>query len=157
MVSQFGPIFQEAGAKTVIVDNDRKAHTQTVRDAWAKFGIKVWPGAGIVGDRKLIPEFTGKTLEDKGGFPVNSPDCMILDQSVNNTWKNNPGGLYDTYQSRKPSRKTIGGFINAIKSTWEELSQESIQNAIDLQPKIMRAIVAANGGQTKYMSSGCSS
>ena len=82
---------------------------------------------------------------------------MIVVQSVNNTWKNNPGGLYDTYQSRKPSRKTIGGFINAIKSTWDELSQESIQNAIDLQPKIMAAIVAANGGQTKYMSSGCSS
>ena len=44
-------------------------------------------GAGVVGDRKLIPEFTGKSLEDKWEFPVNSPDCMVLDQSVNNTWK----------------------------------------------------------------------
>ena len=43
------------------------AHTKTVREAWAKFGIKVWPGAGVVGDWKLILEFTGKTLDDKGG------------------------------------------------------------------------------------------
>ena len=67
--SQFGSILQEAGVKIVIVDNDKKAHTKTVREAWAKFGIKVWPGAGVVGDRKLIPEFTGKALEDKGGSP----------------------------------------------------------------------------------------
>ena len=147
----------ELGVKIVIVDNDKKAHTKTIREAWAKFGIKVWPGAGVVGDRKLIPEFTGKALEDKGGFPVNSPDCMVLDQSVNNTWKNNPGRLYDTHRSRKPSRRTMGGFINDLKSTWSELSQEKIQNAIDLQPKIMAAIVAANGRQTKYMSSGCAS
>ena len=53
----------------IIVHNDKKAHTKTVREAWAKFGIKVWPGAGVVGDRKLIPEFTGKALEDKGGSP----------------------------------------------------------------------------------------
>ena len=115
MSSQFGPILQEAGVKIVIVDNDKKAHTKTVREAWAKFGIKVWPGAGVVGDRKLIPEFTGKSLEDKWEFPVNSPDCMVLDQSVNNTWKNNPGGLYDTHRSRKPSRRTMEGFINDLK------------------------------------------
>ena len=58
------------------------------------------------------------------------------------------GGLYSTFQERKPSRQTIGGFINDIKSTWENLSQEKIQNSIDLQPKIMEAIIAADGGHT---------
>ena len=86
--------------------------------------------------------------EDLGGFPVNSPDCMVLDQSVNNTWKNNPGGLYSTFGQRKPSRKTNGGFINDMKKTWDNLSQAAIQNAIDLQPKIMQAIIAAEGGRT---------
>ena len=62
-------------------------------------------------------------------------------------------GLFSTFQKRKPSRQTIGGFINDINFTWEQLIQEKIQNAIDLQPKIMEAIIAADGGHTNYMSS----
>ena len=69
----------------MVVDNDRKVHSKTVRDAWAKFGIKVWPGAGIVSDRTLISEFTGKDESELGGFPVNLPDCVVQDQSVNNS------------------------------------------------------------------------
>ena len=79
---------------------------------------------------------------------------MIQDQSVNNTWKNLVGGLYDTFNKRKPSRQTMGGFMNDIHSSFENLSQEKIQNAIDIQPKIMEAIIAAQGGHTTYMSSG---
>ena len=87
--------------------------------------LPVWPGAGIVGDRTLISEFTGKDESELGGFPVNSPDCMVQDQSVNNSWKNLAGGLYSTFQKRKPSRQTIGGFINDINSTWEQLREDS--------------------------------
>ena len=86
-------MFRDAGVTMVIADNDHRAHNAAVIKEWKAFGIDVWPGAGIVGDRKLIPNFTGKTLEDEGGFPVNSPDCMPLDQTVNNTWKNTPEGL----------------------------------------------------------------
>ena len=82
---------------------------------------------------------------------------MVFDQSVNNSWKNLAGGLNDMFQKRKPSRKTKGGFINDINSSFENLSQEKIQRAIDLQPKIMEAIIAANGGHTNYMSSGSAS
>ena len=89
-----------------------------------------------------------------GGFPVNFPDCMAKDQSVNNSWKNLADGLYDTFRKRKPSRKTTGGFINDVKSSFENLSQDKIRNAIDVQPKVIRAIIEANGGHTKYMNSG---
>ena len=34
------------------------------------------------------------------------------------------------------------------------LSQEKIQNAIDIQPKVMEVIIVADGGHTTYMSSG---
>ena len=119
---EFGDGLQAAGVEIFIVDNDRKAHSNTVRDEWAKFGIKVWPGAGIVGDRCLISEFTGKDESELGGFPVDSPDCMVNDQRENHSWKNLGGGLYSTFQKRKPSLQTIGGFINDIKSTWENLS-----------------------------------
>ena len=87
VAKEFGEILQNAGVEIVIVDNDKKVHSKTVTDAWAKFGIKVWPGAGKVKDRTHIAEFTGEDAEDLGGFPVNSPDCMVQDQSANNTWK----------------------------------------------------------------------
>ncbi len=85
---------------------------------------------------------------------MNSPDCMTNDQSAN---KNLAGGLYSTFQKRKPSRRTVGGFINDIKSSWDKLSQEKIQNAIDLQPKIMEAIIAEGGGHTNYINCGSAS
>ena len=40
--------------------------------------------------------------------------------------ENLAGGLYSTFQKRKPSRQTIVGFINDIKSRWENLSKEKI-------------------------------
>ena len=38
---EFRQALQDAGVEIVVVDNDWKAHSKTVRDAWAKFGIKV--------------------------------------------------------------------------------------------------------------------
>ena len=103
----------------------------------AEYDIKVWPGAGQVYDRTLISDFTGEDAEKLGGYPVNSPDAMIQDQSVNNTWKNLVGGLYETFNRWKPSRQMMGGFMNDIRSSFENLSPEKIQNAIDIQQKIM--------------------
>ena len=44
--------------------------------------------------------------------------------------------------------------MNDIQSSFENLSQEKIQNAIDIQPKFMEAMIAADSGHTLYMSSG---
>ena len=152
---EVGPVLEKAGIKTLILDNDRKCHTKVDVDAWKEFGIDVWPGAGIVGDRKRISDFTGKDIEEMGGFPVNSPDCMIWDYSCNSSFKSIKGGLYDKFNKRKPSRQTIGGFYNDMKSSFAELGQDKIRSAIDAQPKIMAAIIAAEGGPTKYMSTNC--
>ena len=86
--------------------------------------MKAWPGAGNVKDLTLIADFTGESAEKIGGFPVNSPDCMVQDQNVNNIWMNLVGGLYDTFNKRKPSLQTMGGFYNDINSPFENLSQE---------------------------------
>ena len=48
----------------------------------------------------------------------------------------------------------MSGFTNDIQSSFENLSQEKIQSAIDIQPKVMKAIIAADGGHTTYMSNG---
>ena len=115
--------------------------SECVVAAWAKYGIQVWPGAGKVKDRTTITDFTDNTLEDEGWFPVNSPDCMVLHQSVNHTWKNLKGGLNDKFQKRKPSRRTNGGFVNDVLSGWAEMKIEHIQNAIDAQKEVMLEII----------------
>ena len=76
--------------------------------------------------------FTDLEQEDQGGLPVNSPNCMVLDQSVNHTWKNLKSGLDEKFQKRKASRRTNGGFVNDVLSSWEEMKIEHIQNAIDI-------------------------
>ena len=48
----------------------------------------------------------------------------------------------------------MGGFMNDIQPSFENLSQEKIQNAIDIQPKVMEVIIVADGGHTTYMSNG---
>ena len=65
VATEFGQILQDAGVRIVLVDNDKKAHSKTVMDAWAEYDIKVWPGAGQVYDRTLIsdlPERMAKNL-----------------------------------------------------------------------------------------------
>ena len=108
-------------------------------------------GAGNVKDRTLIVEFTNEGVEEIDGFPVNSLDCMVQDQSVNNTWKNLVGGLCNTVNKRKPSRQTMDAFMNDIQSSFENISQEDIQDAIYIQPKVMEAIIDADGNHTTYM------
>ena len=73
----------------------------------------MFPDAGQVKDRTRIADFMGESANKLSGFsvnPVNSPECMIQDQSVNNTWNNIVGGLYNTFDKRKPCRKTVGYF-----------------------------------------------
>ena len=125
-----------------------------VKPSQAKFAIKAWPGSCKVKDRTLIAEYTVEDAHGLENFPVNSLGFMVQDPSVNNSWKNIAGGLYDTFNKRKPSRQTLGGFMNDIQSSFENLSQEKIQNAIDIQPKVMEAIIVADGGHTTYMSNG---
>ena len=60
---------------------------------------------------------------------------------MNNTWKNLVGGLYDTFNNRKPSRQPMGGFMNDIHSSFENVSK----NVIDIQPKIMEEIITTQG------------
>ena len=92
-------------------------------------------------DRTTITDITDLTQEDEEEFPVNSPDCMVLDQSLNHTWKNLKGRINDKFQKRKPSRRTNGGFVNDVLSSWAEMKIEHIRNAIDAQKEVMLEII----------------
>ena len=71
---------------------------------------------------------------------------------------------WGTYGSDNPEEGSWTNFIwESVKKVKFDgvvdryLEVQKIQKAIDLQPKIMAAIIAANGGHTNYMSSGSAS
>ena len=59
-------------------------------------------------------------------------------------------GLYYTFQRRRDDRQTPVGFLNDIHSTWENLPMEKVRAAIDVQRKICKAVLEAEGKYTKY-------
>ena len=79
---------------------------------------------------------------------------MVLDQSINNTWKNlKHGGLNEKFQKRKPSRQANGDFINDVYSSWDEMKIQHIRSAIDAQRKVMLQIIEKNGRSTTFLAS----
>ena len=67
------------------------------------------------------------------------------------------GGLNEKFQKRKPSRRTNGGFVNDVLSSWEEMKIEHIRNAIDTQKEVMLEIIEKQGGSTTFLSSNAAS
>ena len=73
---------------------------------------------------------------------------MVHDQSVNDTYKNHIGGLYEAFNNRKPLRQMNAGFINDIKSSFEDLSLEKVEITLIFNQKIIRMIITANSAHT---------
>lgn len=122
----FGPHFKSEGIEVVFSDNDKKLQSKGAVDAWAKFGIKLWHGAGKVWNNNV------------GGFPVNFPKYNPLDQSVHHTWKNVEGGFYYQWNKQRKSRRTPGAFIRLAKKSWYDMKQQHIQHAMDKQREFLR-------------------
>ena len=54
-------------------------------------------------------------------------------------------GLNEKFQKRKPSRRTNGGFVNDVHSSWDEMKTEHIRNAIDTQRGVMLQMLEKQG------------
>ena len=55
------------------------------------------------------------------------------------------GGLNAKFQKRKPGRRTSGGFVNDVLSSWDEMKIEHIRNAIDAQRGVVLEITEKQG------------
>ena len=109
-------------------------------DAWAKFGIKLYPSGGRNAWNKR---------ED--GFPTNCPDLVPNDQALHNEFKHFEGMFYDQWNSTKPSKQTAGRFFNLIQKIMEDLPQTSVQKAIDTQRSVCKEVIRLKGKATKYL------
>ena len=59
-------------------------------------------------------------------------------------------GLNEKFQKRKPSRRTNGGFVNDVHSSWDEMKTEHIRNAIDTQRGVMLQMLEKQGVQLRF-------
>lgn len=100
---------------------------------------------GTHGSLKVRGDFQKLTNEKKLGelcmpWPASSPDL----NPIENVWHD----VVQKVQRRHP--KTRLGFKKAVNRCWGEVSQESIANTIGNMPERLAAVIAANGGHTRY-------
>lgn len=74
-------------------------------------------------------------------WPANSPDLNIIE----NVWRI----LNHEIQKKKP--KTADAYWRALQRCWNtQVAQEKIQNLVKSMQRRLRAVIAADGGNTKY-------
>jgi len=73
-------------------------------------------------------------------WPANSPDL----NPIENVW----GMLTRQVESRNP--KSVEEYSSALDDAWAEMDQAKIRNLIDSMPRRLRAVIDAEGGNTKY-------
>ena len=73
-------------------------------------------------------------------WPSSSPDLNWQE----NVWEM----LEQRVRKRRPT--TIRGLKKVVKEEWETIDIESVRNCISSMPERLKAVIAAEGGNTKY-------
>ena len=103
----------------------------------------------------LVGKSLGKTqllngkfriCEDRAenGYPPRSDDCLPAETEF--------AEQFELAQEKKLAhhKRTMLMWKNALTHTWNTRPIEETQKLIDRMPKIMKAIIEADGGKTKY-------
>ena len=129
---EFIPILKKNGIRILIGDCDTKLHNAKLADMLAEHAILLWPGGG---------KSCGK---HPCGYPPRSHDCNPC-ESWFSQWQEDAAKLM-----KKKKKKTMMKWKTALESAQKNMKKARWQKLIDTQPKIMKTIIAKNGGRTKY-------
>ena len=132
------PWCKENGLKLLILDNESKFHTKMLVTHMQSHGIQIYPGSG-------------KKPWDRSenGYPPRSHDCMPNETEFAETFQDAQEDL-ERREKNRNKRRTMMMWKNALDNEWETRPIEATRKIIDRQPKIMRAIIEADGGRTPY-------
>ena len=120
------------------MDNESKFHTKMLVTHMRSKGIEIYPGSGKKPwDRA------------KNGYPPRSHDCMPDETEFAETFQDAQEDLERREKNAK-KRRTMMMWKNALDEQWKIRPIEATRKIIDRQPKIMRAIIDADGGRTPY-------
>ena len=100
--------------------------------------MKIYPGSG---------KKPWDRVEDV--YPPRSHDCMPEETEFAETYEEAQTDLERREKNRKQNRNMMM-WKNALDHTWRTRHIEATRKIIDRQPKVMRAIIEAEGGRTPY-------
>ena len=103
-----------------------------------KHGVQIYPGSG---------KKPWDRAED--GYPPRSHDCMPEETEFAETHQEAQADLERREENRNQKR-TMMMWKNALDHIWRTRPIEATRKIIDRQPKVMRAIIEAEGGRTPY-------
>ena len=86
-------------------------------------------------------------MED--GYPPRSHDCMPEETEFAETYQEAQTDL-ERREKHRNQKRTMIMWKNALDYTWRTRPIQATRKIIDWQPKVMRAIIEAEGGRTQY-------
>ncbi len=84
----------------------------------------------------------------ENGYPPRSHDGMPNETEFAETFQDAQD--LERREKNRNKRRTMIMWKNALDNEWETRPIEATRKIIDRQPKIMRAIIEAGGGRTRY-------
>ena len=85
----------------------------------------------------------------ENGYPPRSHDCMPDETEFAETFQDAQEDL-ERREKNRNKRRTMMMWKNALDEQWRNRPIEATRKIIDRQPKIMRAIIEADGARTSY-------
>ena len=128
----FIPILKKHQIKVLIGDCDTKLHNKKLAKILWGHGIYLWPGAGKGCGSRLC------------GYPPRSHDCNPCELWFSQ-WQEDAAKLM-----KKKKKKSMLNWKKALEESRKKMIAARWQTLIENQPKVMKTIIANNGGPTKY-------
>jgi len=128
----FIPTLKKHGIKVLIGDCDSKLHNTNLAKIFWEHGIFLWPGAG---------KACGK---HPCGYPPRSHDCNPCEPWFSQ-WQEDAAN-----RMKKKLIKSMWVWKQSLEDALLKMKQGRCQKLIDTQPKVMKTIIANEGGRTKY-------
>ena len=119
----------------------------------AENGVQIYPGAGKNAwvNFKFRSSAPFNIIEDRAedGYPVRSHDCQPCETEFAEDFELAQQDV-ERREKNGNKRRTMVMWKNALTKVWNTRPMKETQKLIDRMPKIMHAIIEAEGFETPY-------
>ena len=147
------PWCKKDGLKLLIMDNDPKLHSKSLVTFMAENGVQIYHGAGKNAWVNFNFSFPArfKMTEDRAedGYPARSHDCQPCETEFAEDFELSQQDVERREKNAKKKR-TMVMWKNSVIKVWNNRPMSETHKLIDRMPKIMHAIIEAEGFKTPY-------